>query len=73
MRADWRIERAAGTIPPGLILHAAADPFGDEAMSEAVASELGTARVRLDDLGHAWMRENPERVRGILERFWASI
>jgi pimeloyl-ACP methyl ester carboxylesterase len=73
VRADWRIERAAGTIPPGLILHAAADPFGDEPMSEAVGSQVGAARVRLDDLGHAWMREDPERVRGILERFWASL
>src|SRR6202022_2202631 len=27
VRADWRIENSGGAIPPGLVLHAAADPF----------------------------------------------
>jgi pimeloyl-ACP methyl ester carboxylesterase len=73
VRADWRIEVSADAIPPGLVLHAAADPFGDEAMSDEVVSELGAAKARLEDLGHSWMLEDPERVRAILERFWASV
>jgi pimeloyl-ACP methyl ester carboxylesterase len=73
VRADWQIEKAAGTIPPGLVLHAAADPFGDEPMSDDVASELGAAKARLDDLGHCWMLEDPLRVGHILERFWVGL
>jgi pimeloyl-ACP methyl ester carboxylesterase len=73
VRADWRIENAAGTIPPGLVLHAAADPFGNEPMSDDVASELGATKARLDDLGHGWMVEDPVRVGNLLERFWAAL
>jgi pimeloyl-ACP methyl ester carboxylesterase len=73
VRADWRIENPVGTVPPGLVLHAAADPFGDEPMSDDVASELGATKARLDDLGHCWMLEEPLRVAHILERFWATL
>jgi len=73
LRAEWRIEAAVGSIAPGLVLHAAADPFGDESMADEVGAELGAAKVRLDDLGHSWMLEDPERVGAILERFWASL
>jgi len=34
VRADWRIDTAVGAIPPGLVVDAAADPFGDERMSD---------------------------------------
>jgi pimeloyl-ACP methyl ester carboxylesterase len=73
VRADWRIENPAQTIPPGLILHAAADPFGDEPMSDDVARELGATKARLDDLGHCWMLEDPLCVGHILELFWARL
>jgi hypothetical protein len=73
VRADWRIENPGGTIPPGLVLHAAADPFGDEPMSDDVASELAAAKARLDDLGHCWMLEDPLVAGHILERFWAAL
>jgi pimeloyl-ACP methyl ester carboxylesterase len=73
VRADWRIENAAGTIPPGLVLHAAADPFGNEPMSDDVASELRATKARLDDLGHCWMVEDPVFVGRILEGFWAAL
>jgi hypothetical protein len=73
VRADWRIENPVGTIPPGLVLHAAADPFGDEAMSDEVGSELGASKASLDDLGHCWMLEDPVGLRQILERFWAAL
>jgi pimeloyl-ACP methyl ester carboxylesterase len=73
VRADWRIENAAGAIPPGLVLHAAADPFGNEPMSDDVASELAATKARLDDLGHCWMVEDPVYVGQILERFWGAL
>ena len=73
VRADWRIENAGGTIPPGLVLHAAADPIGNGPMSDDVASELGATKARLDDLGHCWMVEDPVCVGHILERFWAAL
>jgi hypothetical protein len=73
VRSDWRAEVPAGGMPPGLVLYAAADPFGDESMSGEVASELGAATARLDDLGHCWMAEDPERAATLLERFWASL
>jgi hypothetical protein len=73
VRADWRIEHAADTIPPGLVLHAAADPFGNGPMSDDVAAELGATTARLDDLGHCWMVEDPIGVGHILERFWAAL
>jgi hypothetical protein len=52
VRADWRIDTAVGAIPPGLVVYAAADPFGDEPMSDQVGAELGAAKARLDDPGH---------------------
>jgi pimeloyl-ACP methyl ester carboxylesterase len=73
VRSDWRVEVPPGGMSPGLVLHAAADPFGDESMSGEVASELGAATARLDDLGHCWMAEDPERAATLLERFWASL
>jgi pimeloyl-ACP methyl ester carboxylesterase len=73
VRSDWRVEVPAGGMPSGLVLYAAADPFGDESMSGEVASELHAATARLDDLGHCWMAEDPERAATLLERFWASL
>jgi pimeloyl-ACP methyl ester carboxylesterase len=73
VRADWRIEIPARAVPPGLVIHAAADPFGDEPMAEDVGFELGAAKETFDDLGHSWMLEDPERVGVVLERFWASV
>jgi pimeloyl-ACP methyl ester carboxylesterase len=72
VRADWAIT-PAGATAPGLVLHAAADPFGDASMSGAVAGELGAAQARLDDLGHMWMIEDPRRVAALLERFRAWL
>ena len=73
VRSDWRVEVPPGGMPPGLVVHAAADPFGDESMSGEVASELGAATARLDDLGHCWMAEDPEHSATLLEQFWASL
>jgi hypothetical protein len=42
-------------------------------MSVDVAGRLEAARARLDDLNHCWMAEDPERVAGALNSFWASL
>jgi pimeloyl-ACP methyl ester carboxylesterase len=73
VRADWRIDRPVGAIPPGLVLYAAADPFGDERLSDEVGAELGAAKARLEDLGHYWMLEDPVRAMHVLQWFWASL
>jgi pimeloyl-ACP methyl ester carboxylesterase len=73
VRADWHVDRGPDSIPPGLIIFAAADPLGDERLSDEVASELGASKVRLDDLGHMWMLEHPDGAARVLERFWASL
>jgi hypothetical protein len=62
-----------GAIPPGLVLYAAADPLGDERLSDEVEAELGAAKARLDDLGHYWMLEDPVHAINVLQRFWASL
>jgi pimeloyl-ACP methyl ester carboxylesterase len=72
VRGDWAVA-PAGATAPGLVLYAAADPFGDASMSGDVAGELGAAQARLDDLGHMWMIEDPHRAAGVLERFWAVL
>jgi pimeloyl-ACP methyl ester carboxylesterase len=72
VRGDWAIT-PAGATAPGLVLYAAADPFGEASMSGDVAGELGAAHARLDDLGHMWMLEDPGRVAALLERFWARL
>src|SRR4051812_13603040 len=47
---------AARTPPaaPGLVILAAADPYGDEALAVEMANRLGARKVRFDDLGHSW-------------------
>jgi pimeloyl-ACP methyl ester carboxylesterase len=49
------------------------DPPEVEAMSLEVAERLGAETGRLDDLDHCWMAEAPERVAGVLQRFWSSL
>jgi pimeloyl-ACP methyl ester carboxylesterase len=52
---------------------AAADPYGDEALSADMAGRLGARIVRFDDLGHSWMVEDPGLVAAALERFWSTL
>jgi pimeloyl-ACP methyl ester carboxylesterase len=69
---DWN-DALTPTKAPGLVLHPARDPFGDEAMARAVASELGARFEVLEGLGHFWALQGPEVSAAALERFWASL
>lgn len=69
--ADWW-GQTGPTPPRGLVL-LLPDPPQDEAMSVEVASRLGAATARLDHLKHCWMAEDPQRVAGALNSFWASL
>jgi pimeloyl-ACP methyl ester carboxylesterase len=70
--ADWWEGSAGPTRSRGLVL-LLPDPPEVEAMSLEVAERLGAETARLDDLNHCWMAEAPERVAGVLQRFWASL
>jgi pimeloyl-ACP methyl ester carboxylesterase len=69
--ADWWGETGP-TASAGLVL-LLPDPPEDEAMSIGVARRLGAATARLDDLGHCWMAEDPQRVAAVLRSFWARL
>jgi len=68
---DWWSE-AGRTASRGLVL-LLPDPPRDEAMSIDVARRLGATTARLDDLGHCWMAEDPQRVAAVLRSFWATL
>jgi hypothetical protein len=70
--ADWWEGSAGPTRSRGLVL-LLPDPPEVEAMSLEMAERLGAETARLDDLNHCWMAEAPERVAGVLQRFWASL
>jgi pimeloyl-ACP methyl ester carboxylesterase len=57
----------------GLVMLAAADPYGDESLSVEIAHRLGARTVRFDDLGHSWMLEDPGLVAEAIQSFWASL
>jgi pimeloyl-ACP methyl ester carboxylesterase len=69
--ADWW-GNAGPARSRGLVL-LLPDPPEVEAMSLEVAERLGAETARLDDLNHCWMAEAPERVAGVLRRFWLSL
>jgi pimeloyl-ACP methyl ester carboxylesterase len=69
--ADWWND-AGPTRVRGLVL-LLPDPPDDEAMSMDVASRLGAATARLDELDHCWMAQAPERVAAVLQQFWSSL
>jgi pimeloyl-ACP methyl ester carboxylesterase len=73
VHADWGGAAAKPTPAPGLVLLAAADPYGDESLAVEVADRLGARKVRFDDLGHSWMVEDPRLVAEALLTFWTSL
>jgi pimeloyl-ACP methyl ester carboxylesterase len=73
VHAAWGVQAAGPALAPGLVLLAAADPYGDETLSVEIAHRLGARTLRLDDLGHAWMVEDPGLVAAALRAFWASL
>jgi pimeloyl-ACP methyl ester carboxylesterase len=62
----------APTSAPGLVLHAADDPFGDGALSAEVATLLGARQETLPAVGHWWALQDPDRATGVLNAFHAA-
>jgi pimeloyl-ACP methyl ester carboxylesterase len=71
VHADWGAPASAPA--PGLVMLAAADPYGDERLSLEIAHRLGARTVRFDDLGHSWMVEDPGLVADAIQSFWSSL
>ena len=71
-RATWS-DGWNADVPPGMVVDPSNDPFGDGALAESVAAELGARYERLDGLGHWWPVEDPDRAVAVLQDFWASI
>jgi pimeloyl-ACP methyl ester carboxylesterase len=71
VHADWGAP--ASPPAPGLVMLAAADPYGDERLSVEIAHRLGARTVRFDDLGHSWMVEDPGLVADAIQSFWCSL
>jgi len=63
----------APTSAPGLVLHAADDPFGDEALSAEMAALLGARQETLTGVGHWWALQDPVQAAAVLNGFHASI
>ena len=61
------------TAPPGLVLHASADPFSDEALARESAAQLGARVEVLEGAGHFWPYQAPEVGAAALQRFWGSL
>jgi pimeloyl-ACP methyl ester carboxylesterase len=73
LHADWGDAASGPTRAPGLVMLAAADPYGDECRAAEMAHRLGARTVRFDDLGHSWMVEDPDLVAAALHGFWSSL
>ena len=73
VHTHWGAAASRPTAAPGLVLIAAADPYGDETLSIEVARRLGARTARFDALGHSWMVEDPSVAMGVLRSFWSSL
>ncbi len=69
--ADWG--PWSPTVAPGMVLHVAGDPFGDERMARDVADQLGACVGVLEGSGHFWPYEAPDAGAALLEEFWAGL
>lgn len=62
----------APTDAPGLVLHATAGPFGDEATAAEVAASLGAQVAPIDGAGHFWPASAPAAAAAALRSFWSA-
>jgi pimeloyl-ACP methyl ester carboxylesterase len=61
------------TSAPGLILFAEEDSFGNESMSNDVATTFGAREVTLSGVGHWWALEAPREAAAVIKEFIRSI
>ena len=61
------------TAAPGLVLHAADDPFSDAGLASEVATALGAGFATIDGAGHFWPYQAPEAAARALEAFWSDL
>jgi pimeloyl-ACP methyl ester carboxylesterase len=61
------------TSSPGLVLHAADDPFGDGSLSTEVVARLGARQATLTGVGHWWALQDPDQAATVLNAFHASV
>jgi pimeloyl-ACP methyl ester carboxylesterase len=73
VHAHWGSDASGPTESAGLVILAAADPYGDEDLCAEVAHRLGAPTVRFDALGHSWMVEDPPLAAAALRTFWSSL
>jgi pimeloyl-ACP methyl ester carboxylesterase len=70
--ASWG-DRFGRTTAPGMVIEAAADPFGDAGQAGDVAGMLGARVGVLDGLGHWWQLQDPAASAALLSDFWDTI
>jgi hypothetical protein len=73
VHAHWGTDITEPPPAPGLVMLAAADPYGDEHRSCEMARRLDARTVRFDDLGHSWMVEDPALAAVALQDHWSSL
>lgn len=61
------------TAKPGMVVHPADDPFGDEKMAAEVAAQLGARFEVLPGAGHFWPYQVPEAAGALLADFWSTL
>jgi len=70
--ATWG-DAMAPTSAPGLVLHAADDPFGEATLSAEVAAMLGARQETLSGVAHWWAFQDPVQAAEVLNTFHASV
>jgi len=68
IHASWG-DAMGPTSAPGLVLHAADDPYGDETLSAEVADLLGARQTTLTGVGHWWALQDPDQAAAVLNEF----
>ena len=69
----WGEAAEEATLPPGMLLHATADPFsGKGVVAGEMAQRLGASTGTLEGQGHWWMLGAPSAAAELLQDFWRS-
>ncbi|MFC5242350.1 alpha/beta fold hydrolase [Streptomyces atrovirens] len=73
LHADRGQDLDRPTKAPGLVLVPTGDPMTRLTADQDMARRLGAGLTELDGLTHGWMLQDPDRVAGVLRRFWSSL